>query len=248
MNDDIYELLNKNKDVKLESIPFKSRTPELCLAAMRRDVTEFRHTPDSLKTPEICLAAVQRLASLLEYVPVSLRTPVVCIAAVRQERHGKSLSLVPDKNKNYDFYMKVFTSREYDWKDHDILDNGFPDLRAIGALRTETDDADSYILSHVRDEWKTPELCMAAVKFDGAQLRFVPDELRTKEVCYAAVESNPCALAFIPESEKTNQLFLAAIKSHTYAIEIIPRQYLTEEMCNTAVNKRGTNLKLFPAN
>ena len=53
-------LLFINSGRKLESIPFESRTYELCLAAIHRDVEEFRHAPDSVKTPEICLAAVQR--------------------------------------------------------------------------------------------------------------------------------------------------------------------------------------------
>ena len=204
MKDNAIRSLYEDSGEKLESIPFESRTLDLCLYAIRRNTDEFRYTPDSLKTPKICLAAVQRYGYLLEYVPVHLRTKAVCIAAVREDGNGKLLSFVPEENKTYDFYMEIFTSQEYDKKANDILDVGqYLDFgRLLTAIKTGNGDPDSYILSHIRDEWKTPELCMAAVKFDGVQLRFVPDNLRTKELCYAAVESNYYALDFVPESEK----------------------------------------------
>jgi hypothetical protein len=132
MKDKDYESLYLNNRGKLESIPFESRTPELCLVAMSWKTNEFRHVPDSLKTPEICLAAVQRYGFLLEYVPVPLRTLAVCIAAIQEEKDGKLLSFVPEEIKSYDFYMKVFTSSEYDKKADDILDGGqFPDLGCL---------------------------------------------------------------------------------------------------------------------
>lgn len=88
---------------------------------------------------------------------------------------------------------------------------------------------------------------MAAVKFDGSELRFVPDELRTKELCYAAIESKACfALAFIPEREKNGQLYLTALKKDIFVFEIIPKQYITCEMCNIAVKGYGKNLKYVP--
>jgi len=58
MKDNVVLSLYLNNGGKLESIPFESRTPELCLAAMRCNAEEFRYTPDSFKTPEICLTAV----------------------------------------------------------------------------------------------------------------------------------------------------------------------------------------------
>jgi hypothetical protein len=81
MKDNAYELLYENSGRKLESIPFESRTPELCLNAMRWNTKEFRHVPDSLKTPEICLNALIQACSnrhyefdeIVKYIPAHFR-------------------------------------------------------------------------------------------------------------------------------------------------------------------------------
>ena len=135
---------------------------EQYLAALRKDISTFSDMPDLVKTPEVCLAVVYRKGTLLEYVPLPLRTRGLCIAAVRDD--SDALAFVPDKYKTYDFYMELFTSKEYDRRDKDILDFTEDDRDFREAFDLKGGDT---ILRYVPECWKTAELCLAAVKFNG---------------------------------------------------------------------------------
>ena len=47
---------------------------------------------------------------------------------------------------------------------------------------------------------------LAAVKEDGAALRYVPDELKTAELCLEAVKRNQWAIQYVPEELKTEEI------------------------------------------
>jgi hypothetical protein len=45
-------------------------------------------------------------------------------------------------------------------------------------------------LNQIKDDQKTPEVCLAAVSQDGYALDYVPDALKTWKVCLAAVQKS----------------------------------------------------------
>jgi len=51
----------------------------------------------------------------------------------------------------------------------------------------------------VPNKFKTPEMCMVAVKENWYALEFVPDEMKTPEMCMVAIEEDLDALEFVPE-------------------------------------------------
>ncbi|MCR5260177.1 MAG: DUF4116 domain-containing protein [Desulfovibrio sp.] len=55
-------------------------------------------------------------------------------------------------------------------------------------------------------ELRMPELCMEAVRRNGATLRFVPKELKTPDMCTVAVESAGEAVKFVPPPLRTPEL------------------------------------------
>jgi hypothetical protein len=60
---------------------------------------------------------------------------------------------------------------------------------------TSIEDALTFVkedgyLSLVPESFITTEICLAAVQFNGTQLKFVPEELRTYEICLAAIKKN----------------------------------------------------------
>ncbi len=54
---------------KLELVPEKGKTPEVCLIAVRRWGRALQFVPEKLKTPELCFAAIQQDVRAMEYVP-----------------------------------------------------------------------------------------------------------------------------------------------------------------------------------
>lgn len=57
-------------------------------------------------------------------------------------------------------------------------------------------------LQDMPDDLKTTEVCLAAVRQSGRDLRFVPDALKTAEICAEAVRQNRWVLEFVPEALK----------------------------------------------
>lgn len=89
----------------LQTVPEKSRTPELCLEAVRESALNFRHVPDASATEEICLEAVRQDGDQLRLVPERFKTQTVCAEAVRQE--PGSFKFVPEKLRTKDMCEDV---------------------------------------------------------------------------------------------------------------------------------------------
>jgi uncharacterized SAM-dependent methyltransferase len=48
------------------------------------------------------------------------------------------------------------------------------------------------------DKYKTPEICLEAIKQRGLALKYVPEAMKTEAVCLAAVRENGYALKYVP--------------------------------------------------
>ncbi len=87
----------------LQTVPEKSRTPELCLEAVRESALNFLDVPDASMTEEICLEAVRQDGDQLQYVPERFKTQTVCAEAVRQQ--PDALEFVPERLKTEEMCM-----------------------------------------------------------------------------------------------------------------------------------------------
>lgn len=67
----------------------------LYLDAVKISGTKLERVPEKGRTPEVCLIAVQRWGRALQFVPGKLKTPELCLAAVRQD--NRAISYVPKK-------------------------------------------------------------------------------------------------------------------------------------------------------
>jgi hypothetical protein len=89
---------------------------------------------------------------------------------------------------------------------------------------------------------QTPELCLAAVKYEGWNLAFVVD--LTSEICLEAVKNCGDALRFVPGNLKTLELCLEAIKNDPFAIKWVPHDILNYyDLCCQAIKLNGYTLE-----
>jgi hypothetical protein len=84
-------------------IPHEERTPDIYLAAIKKNGQQLEFVPDSMKTPEMCLLAVKRNGLALQFVPDDKRTPDICLAAV--QNYGFALQFVPDHLKTLELCL-----------------------------------------------------------------------------------------------------------------------------------------------
>jgi len=68
------------------------------------------------------------------------------------------------------------------------------------------------------EEFKTPELCLAAVQNNGHALEYVPGELKTPEFFLTAAQTNGAALKYVPEALLIAGLRLAAARDKNTAL------------------------------
>lgn len=68
----------------LRNVPEDSRTPEVCLEAVRRGAA-LDLVPEELRTEALCLEAVRQTLHLLAAVPEGLRSPAVLATAGEEE-------------------------------------------------------------------------------------------------------------------------------------------------------------------
>lgn len=85
------------------------------------------------------------------------------------------------------------------------------------------------VLQYVPEELKTPELCMIAINEDSMSLEYVPEKLKTPELCLHAVQKNGIALKYVPEELKTLELCMVAIKESSWCFGYIPEELKTPE-------------------
>lgn len=90
------------------------------------------------------------------------------------------------------------------------------------------------MLRYVKDEFKTPKVCLAAVISNEHAIRFVPEQ--TDELCYAAVispENYGHALHWI--KNKTPLLCRKAVEMSGTNLMHVPEELQTNELCLIAI-------------
>lgn len=83
----------------------------------------------------------------------------------------------------------------------------------------------SYLLKQIKIYFgfvPEEELWLKTIKRNGLNLRFVPEEFKSYEMCLAAVEQNGLALEFV--EEQTEELCLAAVEENGLALKFVKHQ------------------------
>ncbi len=101
-------------------------------------------------------------------------------------------------------------------------------------------------LHYVPEDFKTAEMCLAAVRSEGEALKYAPTGLKTAELCLEAVKSNAAALQYTPSDLKTGALYLAAVEADADALHNVPQGQRTAQMCLAAVQRNGGLLRYVP--
>ena len=80
----------------------------------------------------------------------------------------------------------------------------------------------------------------------GIQLKIVPDEYKTEEVCLAAVRQFGLALAYVPDKLKTRDLCRTAVIQEGTSLKFVPQRFVDLNMCYMAVSENGMALYYVP--
>ena len=90
-------------------------------------------------------------------------------------------------------------------------------------------------LQNFKEENITYEMCLVAVKRDGAALLFVPEKFRTKEIYLEACKTWGRALSIVPETFYSNEIFTNAVKADGLALQFVPIESRSKEICLWAI-------------
>lgn len=131
-------------------------------------------------------------------------------------------------------------------------------------------ERESWCLSSIPHEQRTPDMCLFAVKLcpshfqsvpkpvrslelcriavttDGQQLKHVPIILRTPEICSLALKRDPWALHFVPECNLTMDMCLDVVSRDGRVLKEIPEHRRAPEICQAAVRHFGSALRYVP--
>jgi hypothetical protein len=102
-------------------------------------------------------------------------------------------------------------------------------------------------LANIKDELKTKELCLEAVKLRGHYFNYVPEKLIDEDICLAALRTDDFTLEIMPKHLKTREFYLKAITVNPKAIYYVPKESRTYEMCLIAMKALG-DLSFVPVN
>ena len=61
---------------------------------------------------------------------------------------------------------------------------------------------------HIKDEYKTKDMCEEAVLHDGMLLKYVPHQWRDMNICSFACQNDVKALQFVPDAMLANEKWL----------------------------------------
>ena len=267
----------------LEHVPGKFKTPELCLLAVENDGSALEHVPRKLKTPELCLFAVRKYWLALKFVPIEYQTVELCLIAVKKEKWA--IKFVPKEIRATDPCFSSVELKKHRKKRKSIVKrektttkkNDMKIMALAGKIDSEEKALDfvrkkpEYFLQ-IPEQWRTKEVCLAAItsfgmpcaevpaelqseeffleavriNTNGKALKYIPEEFRTMDVCSEAIRKFPEALEYVPETLKTSEMCLAAVQRNCMLLKYIPEDLKTLEICLIAVRESPDTLRYVP--
>jgi hypothetical protein len=236
----ILEQLFVNMFIKtgnLKYVPEKLKTPDICLAAVRKNGKTLRYVPEKLKTPYICLEAVEQNSYALRYIPDNLKESQFYIRAVKQD--GNALKYVPEEFKTPEICLAAVKQKGYSIIY--VPNNIKTDDICLAAVKE-----DASALFHVPEKLKTPELYVEAIGQNVNALKYVPGNLKTTEFYLKAIKKNSNVVKYVPEKLKTREFYLEAIVRNGRALQYVPEELKTPRLCTLALVRNVRALQFVP--
>jgi hypothetical protein len=233
----------------LQYVPEHLRTHEVCLMAVHQYGSALSYVPEIYRTPELCRIAIttpmahdEFFSTIWSAIPKKSKTKEVCMAAMGDTEStinwscDESCFWVPCENDLPSFLEDIPPELKEELKQ---------ELNRLGAskgMHSCTDD--------VPEKYRTPEFYLEGIKKDGALLEFVPSEFKTKELCLAAVlapyRTQPPAIHFLPKEFQTEEMYALSVKDDGATLGFVPEEKRSEKLCRAAVEQNGVSLKFVP--
>jgi hypothetical protein len=231
--------LQKSKKYKFKNnVNLEIELQSLIIDNVKEKYSVLSFVPDELKTEEICRSAIiDGGCDMLYHIPYSMRTTEIC-------------KYIIGYMMNYNTVRSIFPILQ-------LIPNEILADVIKSILRNKS-------LEVIPTKFKTPQICMEAVKINVRNLEHVPYKLRTEEICKIAfkqnvpkklitgelcvnaVKGNPYIILNIPEEMITEELCMTAVEGNPYIILNIPEEMITEELCMTAVKENPGIIKIIP--
>ena len=156
---------------------------------------------------------------------------------------------------------KVQDNEEFTQADQDIPDSYNYD-EELKKVLTNLDSAERRIekitpaiFKEMKDEEKTPELCMELVKKQGWLVQFVPSQVQKDhpQICLEALQESSTSgfvIEYMPKEvlEEYPDLYLVAVEKTGTVLELVPDPVKREhpDLCMEAVKSDGSALEYVP--
>lgn len=210
----------------LWNVPFRCRTKEVCLAALRVSFLSpddfINYVPGAARSKEFFAEAVKINGQLLSYARE--KTPEMCLDAVRQD--GYALSEVPEDLATEEIYVAAVRERG-----NSLLH--VPERARSREICLEAVRQDGQALRHVPQNLQDDEICRVAVSQCGLALVSVPE--KSRELCLMAVRQDGSAWRYVPEQFRDREMMLEALrndaKGEVMRDEDIPDELVTRKNC-----------------
>ena len=229
-----YKMLIKNINL-FSSLNPNDVTDEITKIAITNDCSSLKYVENL--TEELCKFAVMTNIKASLYVPEKYSKIFLPLI----EKNHFLILETPSYYRTYENYLIVVKNMVKDEKmNKEIFKKAILEF-PINILKNELAKIivsyDSSLFEKILNTYKTPELCMMAVKDNGYLIRFVPEKKFTYELCEIAENSNFNFLGFIPKESIDRKICIIAINNCPNAIGSVPKNLLDEEMCEIAVKK-----------
>ncbi len=245
-------------------------TPEICREAAETGGTGWNvwgALCEEAKTPENCLALVKRHGYVLENIPREFLTHELCEAAVRS--HPFAVRYVPEAFE--DVYVLAVRQDERVFRESDVYKKNSAVLGELmktnGSLIREVpvemrtkelcmtaQGNFAYAYGYMPEEWRTDEVWRMAVALDCNVLSEVPEEMRTesmRDVALAALDKKEPErlkefLSHVPYALRTEDVCRKVLKRNGINLRWVPKELMTHELCEIAVKSEGNAIGLVP--
>lgn len=150
--------------------------------------------------------------------------------------------------------IELITSKSYNPKNYMLSNEGVisivNDVEKAKKYNRQNIEWDNWIeeerrafnkLKRIKDENKTEDLCILAVRYRGDAISYVPERLKTEKVCYEAFTHYPepeAILKHIPQSIMSESFIKKIVKHNKKTIKLIPAELITPDIEKIAKVKK----------
>ena len=142
----------------------------------------FKRIPAHLKTPDICLAAIKKQARAFDYMPKEALTSEIYLEAVKNDTVGFEVGVfkkMPDEFKTPEICLEVIK------KTPEAIKNNIPKELITEEICLEAVKKNGYMLEFVPEEFMTTPVCIAAINQTRNAHSYIPEHLWEGELLEA---------------------------------------------------------------